>query len=489
MIISSCADKLRCPYCEGMHGSTQWPTSGDSVPFYYQKEPGSFNLKVTCPYCGEAWYVVWDDDPGPTVQLLGPAGGTNLGKPTEVGRDSACTLTDLTQEGTAAEVVNGEDKARVATMVKTLIAVAMADGNVDSKERAILDAFVSEKGLDQKDLEELFTQKPRIERALLPNSLPEKRRLLIELVKMANADGHIDDGERSIIARIAKTLDMDREEVRSCVKQAQGAARERTAAKRLDKAMRELADIAQQDGRVGHPIGTQILQRELQGLQDNLAAAVDALQKAGDGGAKSIGSHDVGVGLGRLCEDTLHNPNWALQKNVGTDRCRTRVAQVLRSIEEIAKKLSRAPEGDAPQSTAAETANKHEDLSPALEKGNLQAVKHYLDAGGDPNISVDDGSLPLHKAIRYGHPDIAKLLIRSGADVNARDKWRDAPLHLAVVSLGPGGRCLPDVAQLLIKQGADVNAQGAGNWPPLLCATDNFQTEMATLLRKHGARG
>ena len=267
-----------------------------------------------------------------------------------------------------------------------------------------------------------------------------------------------------------------------------GPGLEQRAAKRLDKARRELAAIAQEDGRVRHPLGQEILTRELQGLQENLAAAVETLQQAVNGEGGSIASHDVGAGLARLCEATIHDPKWALQRNVGTDRCRARVTVVLRAVEKVAQQLLRDMHGGGGRRTEDKRKDLNEALPSALETGNLSAVAHFLNNGGDPNTRVDGDSLPLHKAIRYGHADIATMLIRHRADVSGRDNWGCTPLHYAVVSQGPGGRCLPDVATLLLEEGADANARSKDGWSPLMSAEDNGQKEMAALLRKHGAK-
>jgi Zn finger protein HypA/HybF involved in hydrogenase expression len=69
MHISLCADKLRCQHCGKIHGTEEWPVSGDRVPFYFQKEAGNYTLKVSCPHCGKDWHVVWDDNPGPIKPL------------------------------------------------------------------------------------------------------------------------------------------------------------------------------------------------------------------------------------------------------------------------------------------------------------------------------------------------------------------------------------------------------------------------------------
>jgi ankyrin repeat protein len=155
-------------------------------------------------------------------------------------------------------------------------------------------------------------------------------------------------------------------------------------------------------------------------------------------------------------------------------------------VEGIAELLMREAQGAG--AVQMSTGDQDQPLSLAIEKGNLSAVEHYLVSGGDPNLRVDANSLPLHKAIRYGHADIAVLLIGNGADVNGRDAFGCSPLHYAVVSQGPGGRCLPDVAKLLLKKGADVNARSKDGWSPLMSALDNYQQDMADLLRKHGAQ-
>ena len=70
MLLSQFASRLQCQHCGKTHATGRWPVHGDRVPFYFQSEPGKFTLEVTCPHCGKPWFVVWDEDPGPTVDLL-----------------------------------------------------------------------------------------------------------------------------------------------------------------------------------------------------------------------------------------------------------------------------------------------------------------------------------------------------------------------------------------------------------------------------------
>lgn len=77
MHISQFAHKLRCEHCGETHGASKWPLNGDQTPFYYQAEPGTYQVSVLCPRCNKEWYVVWDQDPGAVMPLHHPAGVAN----------------------------------------------------------------------------------------------------------------------------------------------------------------------------------------------------------------------------------------------------------------------------------------------------------------------------------------------------------------------------------------------------------------------------
>ena len=69
MHISQSANNLTCQHCWKRDGNSQQPVNGDFVPYHRHKDPGGFDLPLTCPHCGKQWYVVWDQDPGPVRKL------------------------------------------------------------------------------------------------------------------------------------------------------------------------------------------------------------------------------------------------------------------------------------------------------------------------------------------------------------------------------------------------------------------------------------
>src|SRR5262245_53035845 len=102
-------------------------------------------------------------------------------------------------------------------------------------------------------------------------------------------------------------------------------------------------------------------------------------------------------------------------------------------------------------------------LFEAAALGDLARAGAALDA--DPSLVRsygNDGFTPLHLAAFFGHPDLARLLLERGADVDARSKSEkvardNTPLHAAAAN------AQYEVAALLVERGADVNARdGSG---------------------------
>ena len=99
------------------------------------------------------------------------------------------------------------------------------------------------------------------------------------------------------------------------------------------------------------------------------------------------------------------------------------------------------------------------------------------------NSYSKDGFTALHFACFFGQPEAARLLIDSGAaiDAAAANPMQVMPLHSAASTRNF------EAARLLLEHGAAVNARQQGGWVPIHAAAQNGDCPMIDLLLKHGA--
>ena len=128
----------------------------------------------------------------------------------------------------------------------------------------------------------------------------------------------------------------------------------------------------------------------------------------------------------------------------------------------------------------------------AAKAGDSAGVQAELDKGVDPNAKGgDSGVPPLHWAAMWGHPEVAEVLIASGAYVDRTDNGGNIALHYAALGAGFPKTKRGDqkgVAELLIANGANVNVRRIVGKPPLDRANDSGGAELADLLREHGGK-
>ena len=80
--------------------------------------------------------------------------------------------------------------------------------------------------------------------------------------------------------------------------------------------------------------------------------------------------------------------------------------------------------------------------------------------GADIEARNREGNTPLHLAACFSDsPDVVKALIAAGADIEARNCQEFTPLHLAARFSG-----FPDVVKALIAAGADIEARNKSRW-------------------------
>lgn len=155
---------------------------------------------------------------------------------------------------------------------------------------------------------------------------------------------------------------------------------------------------------------------------------------------------------------------------------------------------------------AAIAQNTNEDFFAAARKGDVVAVKTFLDKGTDVNAKTQYGATALAYACDKGHIEMVKLLIARGADVNVKDTfygevpigWAISKGHTEIVKFlldkGARGvdRVLADGAEegnaemvkiALDKGGATTETLGLA----LSKATKAGKPEIVEMLKKAGA--
>jgi uncharacterized protein len=123
------------------------------------------------------------------------------------------------------------------------------------------------------------------------------------------------------------------------------------------------------------------------------------------------------------------------------------------------------------------------DIFEAASLGRLDRLRDLARDSAAVSSRSADGFTALHFACFFGQSESARLLIESGAAVDAvaANPMAVMPLHSAA-----SARNL-EAARLLLEHGAPANARQHGGWVPIHAAAQNGDRPMVDLLLLHSA--
>ena len=118
---------------------------------------------------------------------------------------------------------------------------------------------------------------------------------------------------------------------------------------------------------------------------------------------------------------------------------------------------------------------------------DLEASKKLIEFGACINIRNTKGETPLHTCTKRESASLMEYLLTLGADVNATDKEGETAMT-HVTKFGVYNAKFTDMAKLLLKFGADVNKQDDALKSPLHHACESSPLEIVKLLLEKGAK-
>ncbi|CAL5866204.1 uncharacterized protein PFLUO_LOCUS411 [Penicillium psychrofluorescens] len=116
-----------------------------------------------------------------------------------------------------------------------------------------------------------------------------------------------------------------------------------------------------------------------------------------------------------------------------------------------------------------------------VDTGQAKACQILMENGQDPNRNGPQNLRPLSIAATSGHPDVIKVLLDYGAELDYRDGYGFTALHWAV------GQRKINAVRMLLSAGADIETRDIDERTPLLSAVVENRVWIVELLLENGA--
>jgi ankyrin repeat protein len=120
----------------------------------------------------------------------------------------------------------------------------------------------------------------------------------------------------------------------------------------------------------------------------------------------------------------------------------------------------------------------------AIENGTVNQLESILNRGVKVNFLDREGFSPLSVACLFERITMTKLLVRHGAEVNARDQDDSTALHSTVTESEDKAY---KIVSFLLKKGAEVDPIDVRGWTPLMVAAANQDVRSVEALLEGGA--
>ena len=109
------------------------------------------------------------------------------------------------------------------------------------------------------------------------------------------------------------------------------------------------------------------------------------------------------------------------------------------------------------------------DIHTAVITGNDEALRQHILAGSDLNERDPfGGSSPLISAAVFGKPEMARILLDAGVDIDFQNNEGSTALHTAAFF------CRPEIVKMLLDAGADTTIKNKYNATPYEMVAGSF---------------